>query len=194
MNQYKLVLASSSPYRQQLLRQLRLAFLAESPALDETPREGEQPRQLALRLAEEKAHHIFRRHPYSVVIGSDQVADLDGQILGKPHDEERAFAQLRTCSGKTLVFHTGLAVVAPGKTESVVVATQVKFRQLTDLQIRAYIKKEAAFDCAGSFKCEGLGIALFEQVYSSDPSALIGLPLISLTQLLQRVGIDPLTE
>jgi septum formation protein len=194
MNKPNLVLASTSAYRQQLLKQLGMDFICAAPQVDEQPRSGEPPAQTALRLAREKAAAIFATHRNAVVIGSDQVADLYGKALGKPYSAEVAFDQLSACSGQSLTFHTGIAVTSPQGTHSQVVTTQVRFRKLSEQQLRNYIKKEAALDCAGSFKCEGLGISLFESIESDDPTALIGLPLISLTSLLLQHGLDPLGE
>jgi septum formation protein len=188
-----LILASGSPYRQQLLRQLGLNFRALAPEVDERPIQGELPEQTAKRLAEAKALAVLSQYPEALVIGSDQVADLEGRALGKPLSVEAAFSQLTACKGKTVAFHTALTLASRSTCETEVVTTLVRFRKLSEQQIRAYIKKEAALDCAGSFKCEGLGISLFESINSSDPTALIGLPLICLTSLLQRHGISPLT-
>lgn len=194
MHQPQIVLASSSPYRQQLLRQLGITFISAAPAVDESPKAGEEPAQLAARLSREKAAALRERFPDAVIIGSDQVADLNGQTMGKPHTPEVAFTQLSACSGRTVRFHTGVAVATGRALESGLITTQVHFRLLSASQIRAYIKKEAALDCAGSFKCEGLGISLFESIQSDDPTALIGLPLITLTTLLRRAGVDPLAD
>jgi MAF protein len=189
----RLILASSSPYRRNLLAQLGLQFECMTPNLDETPRADETAEALVRRLAEAKAQHILLNHPQDLVIGSDQVADLDGIILGKPHNVSRAIAQLRACSEKTVRFYTAVALLSSQMQQVDVVMTDVNFRQLTEDQIHAYIKKEEPLDCAGSFKCEGLGIALFESIRSADPSALIGLPLISLTRMLTAERVDVLT-
>lgn len=189
----RLILASSSPYRRDLLKQLGLTCECVPPDLDETPDATEAASALARRLAEAKANHILHRHPDSLIIGSDQTADLEGTILGKPNDVERAVAQLRACSGKTVRFYSAVAVLSARMRQVDVVCTEVRFRSLTESQIYTYIKKEEPLDCAGSFKCEGLGIALFEAIQSPDPSALIGLPLISLTRMLLAEQIDVLT-
>jgi MAF protein len=189
-----LILASSSVYRQQLLRQLGLSFTCISPAIDESALPNESADALTRRLAIAKAKRILQDNPDALVIGSDQVADLDGTILGKPYEPERAVAQLTQCSGKTVQFFTSVALLSSGMQKVDVVTTRVRFRTLTDEQIRTYIKKEEPLDCAGSFKCEGLGVALFESIQSDDPSALIGLPLISLTRMLHAAGVDVLTR
>lgn len=189
----RLILASSSPYRRKLLTQLGLKFECISPDMDETPGANESAVDLAGRLAEAKAQHILTTHLDCLVIGSDQSADLDGVILGKPHKTERAAEQLRACSGKTVHFYTAIAVISSQRRQVEVISTEVKFRELTENQICAYIKKEEPLDCAGSFKCEGLGIALFESIRSTDPSALIGLPLISVVRMLWAEQIDVLT-
>lgn len=189
----RLILASSSPYRRGLLKQLGLQFECISPNVDETPIANETANNLVRRLALAKAESILSQHPHSLVIGSDQVADLDRTILGKPQEVERAVAQLRACSGKIVRFYTSVALLSSQMRQLDVVCTEVKFRTLTEKQIRAYIKKEEPLDCAGSFKCEGLGVALFELISSEDPSALIGLPLIKLNQMLAEEQIDALT-
>ncbi|MCR6651503.1 MAG: Maf family nucleotide pyrophosphatase [Cellvibrionaceae bacterium] len=188
-----LILASSSAYRRQLLSQLGLSFTYISPNIDELPLANESAMALTKRLALAKAQRILRDNPEALVIGSDQVADLDGIILGKPHTAERAFAQLKHCSGRTVHFFTAVALTSSQHQQSEVVTTQVRFRTLSDSQLLAYIKKEEPLDCAGSFKCEGLGIALFESITSDDPSALIGLPLIRLAHMLGAEGIEVLT-
>lgn len=189
-----LILASSSVYRQRLLLQLGVSFTCISPDIDESSRPNESADALTHRLAITKAARILQDNPEALIIGSDQVADLDGTILGKPYDPERAVAQLTQCSGKTVRFYTSVALLSSGMQQVDVVTTWVRFRALTDEQIRAYIKKEEPLDCAGSFKCEGLGVALFESIQSDDPSALIGLPLISLTRMLHAAKIDVLTQ
>lgn len=189
----RLILASSSSYRRSLLTQLGLIFESISPKVDETAKINEPAGDLVERLAETKARHILDLHPDCLVIGSDQVADLDGAILGKPGNTDRAVAQLRACSGKTVRFYTAIALLSSQSRQVEMVSTDVKFRLLSDNQIHAYIKKEEPLDCAGSFKCEGLGIALFESIISTDPSALIGLPLISVTRMLAAEQIDVLT-
>lgn len=191
-----IILASSSAYRQQLLRQLGLPFSAMAPDIDESPQSNEQAEALVQRLAYEKAWCIFQQNPDHIVIGSDQLAlDPWDQWLNKPQTQEKAFAQLRACSGRRVRFLTSLCVLSPHQAPiQDRVVTQVDFRHLTDQQIEHYLQREQPFDCAGSFKAEGLGIALFERLTSDDPSALIGLPLIALTQALQQLGIDPLSH
>ena len=176
----KLILGSTSAYRRELLTRLRLPFMVASPEVDETPQPGESPRDLACRLALAKAHAVAEKFPAAVVIGSDQVADLDGQPLGKPGDHEHAVAQLRLMRGKLVVFQTAVAVVCrdSGFAEVDLAAVRVKFLDLSDAQIEAYLRAETPYDCAGSAKSEGLGIALLESIENDDPTALIGLPLI----------------
>ena len=188
-----LILASSSNYRQALLRRLRLPFAVESPGIDESPLPGEFPSALACRLAREKATVVGERHPGAFVIGSDQVASLDQQVLGKPGTVENAVEQLRRCRGHQVIFETGLCLRAPDSTCQVAsVSTRVHFRELDEGLLRRYVELERPLDCAGSFKCEALGIVLFEQLESRDPTALEGLPLIELTRMLRRAGIEPL--
>lgn len=189
----RLILASSSPYRRELLTRLRLPFEAMSPDVDETPRAGESPAALALRLSVDKAMAIAKRHPGCVVIGSDQVATIDGEPIGKPGDFPRAQAQLRMLSGQTVEFHSALAVTDGLHTEEADIVTVCRFRQLSDAAIDAYLRAETPFDTAGSAKAESLGIALMEFIRSDDPTAIIGLPLIALTGMLARFGLDPLT-
>ena len=192
----RLVLASTSRYRRELLARLRLPFDVDPPEVDERPRSGEAPAGTASRLALAKAAAIAARHADAVVIGSDQVADLDGQGVGKPGDHERATAQLRAMRGRVVVFQTAVAVVcrAAGFGESALVPVTVRMRELSDGEIERYLRAEAPYDCAGSAKIETLGIALVESVASDDPTALIGLPLIRTCELLRRAGIDPLGE
>ena len=192
----RLVLASSSRYRRELLARLRLPFDVDPPEVDERPHAGEAPATTALRLALAKAHAIAMRCTEAVVIGSDQVADLDGTGVGKPGDHARATAQLRAMRGRTVVFHTAVAVVcaATGFAESALVPVTVRMRKLGDAEIERYLRAETPYDCAGSAKIETLGIALVESVASDDPTALIGLPLITTCALLRRAGIDPLGE
>ena len=189
--QRPLVLGSTSPYRRELLQRLRLPFSVSSPAVDETPRPGESPRDLALRLALAKAHAVATQHPGAVVIGSDQVADLDGQPLGKPGTHERAVAQLRQMSGHSVVFQTAVAVVCPdtGFEQVDLAAVSVRFRALTDAEIERYLRAEQPYDCAGSAKSEGLGISLLDAIDSDDPTALIGLPLIRTCRMLRAAGL-----
>ena len=189
-----LILASTSRYRRELLERLRIPFQAMSPETDETPLPGEPPAQLSERLALAKARALAGRFPDAVVIGADQVADVDGVAVGKPGNHERAVEQLRAMSGRTIVFHTALAVVraATGFAEVRRVPVSVRFRSLGDAEIEFYLRTEQPYDCAGSAKCETLGIALLEAIESDDPTALIGLPLITTCTLLRAAGLDPL--
>jgi septum formation protein len=189
-----LILASTSRYRRELLERLRLPFTVQSPDVDETGQPGEAPATLAQRLARAKAQAVAARHPSAVVIGSDQVADLDGEAIGKPGTHERAVEQLRRMSGRSVVFQTAVAVVcaARGYAGEALVPVTVRFRHLTDPEIEHYLRTEQPYDCAGSAKVETLGIALIEAVESEDPTALIGLPLIRTCALLRAAGIDPL--
>ena len=189
-----LILASTSRYRRELLERLRIPFQALSPDTDETPLPGEAPAALAERLALEKARALAARHPDAVVIGADQVADVDGVAIGKPGNHARAVEQLRAMSGRTIVFQTALAVVraATGFAEVRRVPVSVRFRALADDEIEFYLRAEQPYDCAGSAKCETLGIALLDAIESDDPTALIGLPLIRTSALLRQAGIDPL--
>lgn len=187
-----LILASTSRYRRELLERLRLPFQTAAPGVDETARPDEEPLALALRLAKAKAAVVAARHPDAVVIGSDQVAVCRGRVLGKPGTFERALAQLQTMAGQEVVFHSALTVMRGATVESVSVPTTCRLRPLSEDQLRAYLHAEAPFDTAGSAKAEGLGIALMEDIRSDDPTALIGLPLIALTRLLGRFGLDPL--
>ena len=186
-----LVLGSSSPYRRELLARLRQPFTTAAPQVDETPRAHETPRALALRLALAKAREVASRHPQAIVIGSDQVADLAGQPLGKPGTHPRAVAQLRQMSGQTVVFQTALAVVcaATGFEQTDLAAVEVRFRALGDAEIERYLRAEQPYDCAGSAKSEGLGIALLDAIHSDDPTALIGLPLIRTCRMLRAAGL-----
>jgi len=186
------ILASTSRYRRELLGRLRLPFEVQSPEVDETPLAGEAPRALAERLALAKAQAVARRFPEAVVIGSDQVADLAGEPLGKPGDHARATAQLRRMRGQTLVFQTAVAVVcqASGFVECDLAPVRVVFRALSDEAIEAYLLAEEPYDCAGSAKSEGLGIALLDSIDSDDPTALVGLPLIRTARMLRAAGID----
>lgn len=186
-----LVLASTSRYRRELLARLVERFDIEAPGVDEAPLPGETPVDAAVRLALAKARAVSRRRPDALVIGSDQTATLDDVgIIGKPGDHARAKAQLRAASGRTMVFHTALSVVCParGFERTEVVDTRVRFRRLDDATIEAYLAREPAYDCAGSAKSEGLGIALIEAIDGPDPTALVGLPLIALTALLAAAG------
>lgn len=188
-----LLLASSSPYRRELLARLQLPFSWQSPSIDETPRAGEDALALVKRLAEEKARALSAANPDHLIIGSDQVAVLEnGQILGKPHDLERAQAQLRTASGGSVTFLTGLALLntATDRCQVDCVPFTVHFRQLGDERILRYLEREQPFDCAGSFKSEGLGIALFRSTEGEDATSLIGLPLIRLVDMLLNEGVE----
>jgi septum formation protein len=190
--QRSVILASTSRYRRELLSRFRLPFDVQAPEVDETPLPDEAPAALARRLALEKARAVARRFPEAVVIGSDQVADLAGEPLGKPGDHARATAQLRRMRGQTVVFQTALAVVcqASGFAESDLAPVRVQFRDLGDDAIERYLRAEEPYDCAGSAKSEGLGIALLESIDSDDPTALVGLPLIRTARLLRAAGID----
>ena len=187
----RIVLGSSSPYRRELLSRLRVPFDTDLPHVDETPRPGEAPREIALRLALEKARAVARKHPDAAVIGSDQVADLDGEPLGKPGTHERAVAQLRRMSGQLVTFHTAVAVVceAAGFEQVDLAPVRVTFRQLGADEIESYLQAEQPYDCAGSARSEGLGIALLESIESDDPSALVGLPLIRTCRMLRAAGV-----
>ena len=189
-----LILGSTSRYRRELLERLRLPFTVAAPDVDETPQPGEQPAALASRLALAKAREVAARHPGAIVIGSDQVADLDGQPIGKPGQHDRAVAQLRAMRGRAVVFQTAVAVVRPGTGyERVQLApVTVRFRNLSDAEIEHYLRTEQPYDCAGSAKCETLGIALLDAIESDDPTALVGLPLIRTCAMLREAGLDPL--
>lgn len=186
----RLVLASTSRYRRELLARLGLPFTTCAPDCDETPLPGEAPAVLVERLARAKAASVAAREPHALVIGSDQVAVLDGAILGKPGDHARAVAQLAAAAGRRVEFLTGLCLHdgVSGRVQCDVVPYAVEFRALTATQIEAYLRHEQPYDCAGSFKSEGLGIALFERLDGDDPNALIGLPLIRLVRMLEAAG------
>lgn len=186
------ILASTSPYRRELLARLRLPFQVVAPQVDETPGPGESPRDLACRLARAKADAVALLHPQAVVIGSDQVADLAGTPLGKPLVHAAAVAQLRRMSGQDVVFQTAVAVVckASGYARTELAQVQVRFRTLREHDIEAYLQAEQPYDCAGSAKSEGLGIALLDAILSDDPTALVGLPLIRTCRLLREAGVD----
>jgi len=190
----RLILASTSRYRRDLLQRLRVPFDVVAPEVDETPRPDENPPQIARRLALAKAADVAARHPQAVVIGSDQVADLDGTPLGKPLTHERAVSQLQAMSGKTVVFQTAVAVVCQetGYARCELAAVRVVFRHLTDEEIETYLRAEQPYDCAGSAKSEGMGIALLERIDNDDPTALIGLPLIRTCRLLRTAGLEVL--
>lgn len=186
-----LILASTSVYRKELLSRLLLPFETDAPDVDETPRAGEPPEQLVQRLAEAKARAVAPRHGDALVIGSDQVASINGEILNKPITHENAAAQLRKASGNRLLFLTGLCLLnsRSGRAQIEVVPFGVVFRSLTDAQIENYLRREQPYHCAGSFKSEALGIALCERFEGDDPTALIGLPLIRLTRMLEQEGV-----
>ena len=188
-----LVLASTSIYRRELLARLGAPFRQQSPQTDETALPGDTPERLAVRRAAAKAHAVAAGNPNALVIGSDQVADCDGQVLGKPGDLDRARQQLRASSGRRVVFHTAVCLIdtrtETGREFAAIDTTTVEFRSLSNEEIETYLARELPFDCAGSFKSEGLGIALFERIESQDPSALIGLPMILLCRLLREAGV-----
>ena len=185
------VLGSTSPYRRELLSRLRLPFDVAAPEVDETALPGEAPAALAWRLALAKARVVAARYPEAAVIGSDQVADLDGQALGKPGSHERAVEQLRRMRGRTVIFHTALAVVCVARAfeQADLAPVRVTFRNYGDNEIEAYLRAEQPYDCAGSARSEGLGIALLEAIESDDPSALVGLPLIRTARMLRAAGV-----
>jgi len=189
-----LILGSTSPYRRALLQRLRLPFDVVAPEVDETAHPAERPIDLAMRLALEKAQDVASRYPGAVVIGADQVADLGGVAVGKPGNFERARAQLQGLSGRVVVFHSAVAVVcrATGFAQVVNAPVTVRFRTLTDPQIDNYLHLEQPYDCAGSAKCETLGITLLDAIHSDDPTALVGLPLIRTSALLRACGLDAL--
>lgn len=185
-----IVLASTSPYRRALLERLQLAFRCVPPETDETPLAGEAPEGLAARLALAKAGAVSAANPGALVIGSDQVAACDGAILGKPGEHAAARRQLQACSGRDVLFYTAVALIAGDGSEQVhMEPTTVRFRQLDDALIEDYLMREQPYDCAGSFKVEQLGIALFERINSADPTALEGLPLIALCRMLENTGV-----
>lgn len=188
-----LVLASTSRYRRELLQRLRCPFDVIAPEVDESPLPGERPPDLALRLALAKARAVAALRPDSIIIGSDQVADADGQAIGKPGNHARAVAQLQTMRGRQVLFHTAVAVVhrAAGFERHELVSVTVRFRHLGDDEIESYLRLEQPYDCAGSAKCETLGIALLESIDSDDPTALVGLPLIRTSALLRAAGFNP---
>jgi septum formation protein len=187
-----LILASTSPYRRALLERLGIPFAVAAPGVHETTHPGEAPRDAALRLAEAKALAVSERFPKAIVIGSDQVAECAGEPVGKPGTRERAVRQLESLSGRTVVFHTGLAVVTAGGVQRELIDATSTFRTLSRAEIEAYLDRERPYDCAGSVKSEALGIALFDRIVSDDPTALIGLPLIALTRMLRAEGLDVL--
>jgi septum formation protein len=187
----KIILASSSPYRRALLARLKVPFESIAPDVDETPRPGETPERMVERLAREKARKVAARHRDALVIGSDQVAVYNGKIVGKPHDHDKAVAQLKAASGRAVMLYTGLVLrnAATGTEQCEVLPYRVAFRTLTDEMIESYLRKEQPYSCAGSVKSEGLGIALLEKFEGDDPNTLIGLPLIRLVRMLENEGV-----
>lgn len=188
----RLILASSSPFRKEILQRLMIPFETISPDIDETPEQGETATALVERLAIEKARAIAATQPGALVIGSDQVAVHDGEIVGKPRDRKEAVAQLRAASGRQITLYTGLALINSdsGKIQSAVVPYTVQFRQVDETQINRYLDKEQPFGCSGSLRADGLGIVLLQRFSGDDPNALIGLPLIALVRMLEREGVD----
>jgi 7-methyl-GTP pyrophosphatase len=187
----ELILASTSPYRRQLLERLQVPFCCEAPRVDESALSGELPQALAERLAIAKARAVSALHPGALVIGSDQVASIGGRCIGKPGEFEAAAQQLRDSSGQKVHFYTGLAIAGPATDQcrSHLETFSVEFRELAEDEIKAYLYKEEPYDCAGSFKCEGLGIALFQRMIGDDPTALEGLPLIATCRMLRESGL-----
>ena len=191
-----LILGSTSRYRRELLTRLRVPFDVVSPDVDETPQPNETPQALACRLALAKAQAVAQQHPHAVVIGSDQVADLNGEPLGKPGTHERAVLQLQRMRGQTVVFQTAVAVVCQARqfAQTELAQIKVRFRDLSDAEIETYLRLEEPYDCAGSAKSEGLGIALLDAIDNDDPTALIGLPMIRTARLLRAAGITLLGD
>ncbi len=187
----RLVLASTSPYRKALLERLGIAFDVAAPHVDERPLHGESPRDTALRLSALKAQAVRQSYRDALIIGSDQVALSDGRLLGKPGDHASAVRQLRALSERTAEFHTAVTLLdaANSQAQSRIVLCSVQFRKLDDARIESYLRREQPYDCAGSAKIEGLGIALVERIETEDPTSLIGLPLIALTEMLERAGL-----
>jgi septum formation protein len=190
----RLVLGSTSRYRRELLSRLGIPFDVAAPEVDETPNAGESPEQIAKRLAMAKAHAVAVKFPHAVVIGSDQVADLDGEPIGKPGTHARAIEQLNKMSGRTVIFQTALAVVCheTGFEQLDIAAVRVTFRELAAAEIEAYLQAEQPYDCAGSAKSEGLGIALLDAIDNDDPTALVGLPLIRTCRMIRAAGVKVL--
>lgn len=188
----RLILASSSPYRRDMLQRLALPFTTTSPNVDETPQSNELPLALSRRLAKEKALAVAQLNPDAIVIGADQVAALGDYALGKPGDQHQAMLQLQQLSGKTVIFHSSLAVVYGSEVWSDNVPSVCTFKVLSDEEIHYYLEHDQPFDTAGSAKAESLGIALMESIQSDDPTAIIGLPLIALSRLLRAAGVNPL--
>ena len=195
MSSRPLILGSTSAYRRELLQRLRLPFDVAAPDVDETPLAGERPPELARRLALAKARAVAQRHPAALVIGSDQVADLGGEPIGKPGTHERAVEQLRRMRGRTVIFQTAVAVVCleTGFEQLDLAPVRVRFRDLGDAEIETYLRAETPYDCAGSAKSEGLGIVLLDAIESDDPTALVGLPLIRTTRMLRAAGLTLLS-
>jgi len=193
-NARPLVLASTSRYRRALLERLALPFIAVAPGVDETPLADETPAEIAVRLAEAKARAVVPAHPDALIIGADQVADFARQAIGKPQDRSDAVRQLKAMRGRTIVFHNGLALLdaRSGRCQVALIDVASTFRNFDDATLDAYLDREQPFDCAGSVKSEALGIALFTRIASDDPTALIGLPLIRLTDMLIVEGVNPL--
>lgn len=195
LNDIDMVLASTSPYRRELLARLSAHVRQQAPQVEETPLPSESPAALAQRLASAKAWALAAANPDALIVGSDQVADCAGDVLGKPGDLDAARRQLRASSGRVVIFHTAVCLVdtrqAQPVARSAIDETRVTFRTLTDAEIERYLQREKPFDCAGSFKSEGLGISLFESIATRDPTALIGLPLIALCGLLREAGVAP---
>ena len=191
-HQRPLILGSTSPYRRQLLERLRIPFTVVAPDVDEAPLDGETPQAMACRLALAKAKAVATQFPASIVIGSDQVADFQGEALGKPGHHARAVEQLQKMRGHTVIFHTAVAVACleTGFLQMDLAQVKVKFRDSTDAEIEAYLRAETPYDCAGSAKSEGLGIVLLESIDNDDPTALVGLPLIRTCQMLQAAGLQ----
>lgn len=189
-----ILLASTSTYRRALLEKLNLEFSCAAPNIDESPYADESPETLVKRLAEAKARALMHSHPNHLIIGSDQVCAIDGKITGKPHNFENAKRQLRAASGKVVTFYTGLSLLDSRTQQAATLCEpfEVSFRTLSDEEISNYLEMEQPYDCAGSFKCEGLGISLFSQLNGRDPNTLIGLPLIALLELLRAKGVNPL--
>ncbi len=191
----RLILASTSPYRRELLARLGVPFETVAPEVDETPLPGESPADTAMRLSLLKAQAVARHHPDALIIGSDQVALLDGEQLGKPGDHANAVTQLRRMRGKTLEFHTALTLLdaASGRAQTANVPVRLVMRNYSDAQIEAYLRKDQPYNCCGSARSESLGIALIARFETEDPNALVGLPLIKLTEMLANEGLDVLT-
>ncbi|MDR2224383.1 MULTISPECIES: Maf family protein [Providencia] len=191
-----IILASTSPYRQSLLKKLGLPFLASPPNIDESPVLNESAQALVMRLSHAKAAALAKQYPQHLIIGSDQVCVIDGKIVGKPHTFENAFKQLKAASGNKITFYTGLCLLdsATGKFNLQCELFDVYFRQLTDQEITNYLYKEEPFQCAGSFKSEGLGITLFDRLDGRDPNTLIGLPIILLLDMLRQHDVNPLLD